>query len=98
MGSFKTRPLSTLLLLGLLAWIAYVLIAPQIDLLDTAFQSDSAPLVIHAQKCYAPHGKANVSVHKITLPSANASHLALEVFLVYKAVEVPSAPPRILRC
>ena len=98
MGSFKTGRLSTLMLLGLLAWIAYVLIAPEIDLLDTAFQSDSAPLTIHSLMCHAPHGKANVSAHKIAFPSANASHLALAVFFADKAVEVPSAPPRILRC
>jgi hypothetical protein len=98
MGSFKTRPLSTLLLLGLLAWIAYVLIAPEIDLLDTAFQSDSAPLTIHALMCHTAHGKANVSAHKITFPSTDASHFVLEVFFSDRAVEVPSSPPRILRC
>jgi|SRR5579863_4076025 hypothetical protein len=98
MGSFKTRPVSTLLLLGLLAWIAYVLIAPEIDLLDTAFQSDSAPLTIHAQMCHAQHGKANVSAHKLTFPSANASRLSLEVFFSDRPVEVPSVPHQILRC
>ena len=75
-----------------------MLIAPEIDLLDTAFQSDSAPLTIHALMCHTPHEKANIHAHKITFPSADASHLVLEVFFSGRAVEVPSVPPRILRC
>jgi hypothetical protein len=97
MGSFKSRPLSSLLLLGLLAWIAYVLIAPEIDLPDTAFQRDGSPLAIHARVCHAPQRNANLSAPKISFPSAGASYLAPEIFYD-KAVEVPSAPPRILRC
>ena len=96
MGSFKSGPLSTLLLIGLLAWIAYVLIEPEIDLPDTAFQRDGSPLAIHALTQHVPHGNTNVSAPRITFPSADASYLALEVSFD-KAVEVPSAPPRILR-
>ena len=97
MGSFRTKPLSTLLLIGLFAWFIVVLIAPQIDLDDVAFRRNDSPLAIHALTCHAPLGNAAVSAPGIRLPSADASDLALEVFFD-KAVEVPSAPSRILRC
>lgn len=97
MGSFRTRPLSSLLLIGLLAWIAFVLIAPQIDLDDVAFRRNDSPLAIHALTCHVPLGNAAVSAPGITPPSADASDLALEVF-IDKAVDVPSAHSRILRC
>ena len=98
MGSFKSGPLSSLLLLGLLAWIAYVLIAPEIDLPDTAFQRDGSPLAIHALVCHAPQRIANLSAPRGLFPSADASNLALEVSFCHRAVDVPSVPHPVLRC
>jgi hypothetical protein len=97
MGSFKTGRFSTLMLLGLLAWIAYVLIAPEIDLDDATFLSKGSPLAIHALTRHVPQAEWTVGATRITFPSAGAADLALAV-LFDKAVEVPSAPPRILRC
>jgi hypothetical protein len=97
MSSFKSRPLSSLLLIGLLAWIAIVLIAPQIDLEDAAFQSKDSPLAIHALTHRVPHGNASVSTPGIKLQATAPSNLSPEV-LIGSAVHVPSAPPRILRC
>lgn len=98
MGSFKSKPLSSLLLVGLLAWIAFVLIAPQVDLEKAAFRSKDSPLAIRESTHRAPNANAAVSAPGVTLPSADASDLALEVFFVDRAVEVHLLPPRILRC
>ena len=97
MGSFRTKPLSSLLLVGMLAWFLVVLIAPQIDLDDVAFRRNDSPLAIHALTCHAPLGNVAVSAPGIALPSANASDVALEVFF-HKAVKVPSVSSRVLRC
>jgi hypothetical protein len=98
MGSFKSGPLSSLLLLGLLAWIAVVLIAPQVDLPDTAFEKNNSPLAVHALTIHVPQENANGNALQITFSSAEASDLPLEVFFSDKTVEVPTIPPRILRC
>ena len=98
MGSFKSGPLSSLLLIGLLALIAVVLIAPQVDLPDAAFQRNSSPLAIHALAHHAPEGNANGSAPQIPFRFADASDLALKVFSCDSAVEVHSVAHRILRC
>ena len=98
MGSFKTGPLSSLLLIVLLGLIAAVLIAPDVDLPDTAFQRNSSPLAIHALSSHFPQGNANGSVSHVQLRLADVSDLALKVFSSDSAVEVPSVPHRILRC
>jgi len=97
MGSFKTGPLSSLLLIGLLALIAAVLIAPDVDLPDTAFQRNTSPLAIHAQSLHVPQGNVNGSASHIPFRFADASGLALRVFSSDITVEVPSVPHRILR-
>jgi hypothetical protein len=98
MGSFRTKPLSSLLLIGLFVWFVVVLIAPQIDLDDVAFRRNDSPLAIHALTCHAPLGNAAVSAPGITPPSAEASDLALVFYFFDKAAEASSTPPRILRC
>jgi len=98
MGSFKSGPLSSLLLIGLLAWIAVVLIAPQVDLPDAAFQGNGSPLGIHSLTREVPQRDANIGAPEIALPPSDASDLALMVFFCDKAVGVPSLTPRILCC
>lgn len=98
MGSFKSGPLSSLLLIGLLALITAVLIAPQVDLPDTAFQRDSSPLAIHALAHHVPEGNAIGSAHHILFRFADASDFALKVLSCDSVVGVSSAPHRILRC
>jgi hypothetical protein len=98
MGSFKTGPLSSLLLIGLLALISAVLIAPDVDLPDTAFQRNTSPLAIHALSSHVPQRNANASASHISLRFADAADLALRVFSCDSAVEVSSVPHRILRC
>ena len=98
MGSFRTGPVSAILLVGLLAWIAIVLVAPQVDLEDAAFRSGQAPLQIHVLACHVPQADLTFSLPGITHPPAQAPAVVLESGLLETAVEVPSTPPRVLRC
>ena len=45
---------SILLLLGVLTVIVLVLVLPQVDLLDTAFQRGTAPILVHSQGTTKP--------------------------------------------
>jgi len=98
MGSFKSGPLSTLLVIGLLAWITVVLIAPEIDLPDTAFERNCSLHAVHALTRHVVQRSAAIDAPRITFPPANASDLASEVYFFDCAAVVASAPPRILRC
>jgi len=54
MARWRIKPLATFILLSVLVVILLVLVLPQVDLLDTAFQRNTAPVVIHAQATSAP--------------------------------------------
>jgi hypothetical protein len=54
MGEWTINRGSVILLLGVLTVIVLVLVLPQVDLLDTAFQRGTAPIVIHAQGTERP--------------------------------------------
>ncbi len=98
MGSFKTGLLSSALLILLFGLIAAVLIAPDIDLPDTAFQGNTSPLAIHALSHHVPQGNTNGSADPISFRLADASCLAVGACTGDSSLEVPSAPHRILRC
>jgi hypothetical protein len=49
-------------LLSTLTIIALILVLPDVDLLDTAFHSNTSPLVIHARGTSAPSGAMSVSL------------------------------------
>ena len=54
MGSFTIKRPALLLLLGILAIITLILILPQVDLLDTAFQRNTSPLALRARVTFPP--------------------------------------------
>lgn len=54
MKRWRISPLSLFVLLGVLTVILLVLVLPQVDLLDTAFQRNTAPVAIHVQATSAP--------------------------------------------
>ena len=54
MGCFTIKRPALLLLLSLLAIIALILILPQVDLLDTAFQRNTSPLALRARGTFPP--------------------------------------------
>jgi hypothetical protein len=97
MATFRSNPASTILLIGLLAWIAFVLIVPQVDLQDATFRSKESPLAVHSQTLDVSQADAINSVPGIPLVLRNASDVALAV-MFDSAVEIPSTAPQVLRC
>lgn len=49
MGRWKVKPSRVVVLCCMLLIILLVLVLPQVDLLDTAFQCGTAPVVVHAR-------------------------------------------------
>jgi hypothetical protein len=98
MAFFKSSSITLFLLIVLLGSIAAVLIAPRVDLPDTAFQRNSSPLSIHAQSHQFQHTNAGGSTHQMSFGLADASVPALKDGFGDGAIEVPSFPPVILRC
>jgi len=64
MRRWTVKPRSVVLLLALLFVILLVLVLPQVDLLDTAFQLNTAPVAIHRQATAAPVAQI---VHSLVL-------------------------------
>lgn len=54
MGDWTIRPLCAILLLALLVMIGLIQILPQVDLPDTAFHEDTAPVVTKFRATSAP--------------------------------------------
>ena len=53
-SKWNAKPLTVLILSGLLVIIFLILVLPQVDLLDTAFHRDSSPVALKAQFTSAP--------------------------------------------
>ena len=56
LGSTRTLPLSSWLAITLLAVIAVMLIAPDVDPPETVLQGSGAQIVVHFVVHHAPHG------------------------------------------
>lgn len=71
-----------------LSVIALVLVLPQVDLLDTAFQNNSEPLTIHAIAVVSPLGPISVAVVALVfaLGFRSLHHFTLKVLFS----EIPS--------
>jgi hypothetical protein len=54
MGRWTIKPSALFVLMGLLFLIVLILILPQVDLPDTAFHRDTAPVDLHARVTSAP--------------------------------------------
>ena len=98
--SIKIPPFALLLLMSILGLIAAVLIAPTVDLPDTAFQRDGAPLSIHALSHSAPKSSEGISasISPIARLDLSHGHLQITCFDSESADRNPSVPCRILRC
>jgi len=57
----------------LLSLIAVILIVPQVDLPDTAFQRSSSPMALHALSHHVHHANANASALRIPFEFANTT-------------------------
>jgi len=53
MARFNVKPSTLVVLVGVLAVITLILVLPQVDLLDTAFQRSTSPLAIRAHSISA---------------------------------------------
>jgi hypothetical protein len=53
-SKWNAKPLTVLILSGLLVIIFLILVLPQVDLLDTAFHRNSSPVALKAQFTSAP--------------------------------------------
>lgn len=62
MGSFTIRPAALLVLLAMLAALTLILVLPQVELQDTAFQRNTSPLAICTRSRSAPPSGAEVSL------------------------------------
>lgn len=98
MGSFKSAPLSALLLFVLLGAIVAILIAPQIDLPDTAFQRNSSRLAVHAQPHKVSQVTAVGNARHIGFSSADTLFLALNDRYPDRLATTQSAHSLVLRC
>lgn len=74
MGSFSIKPLGLFVLFCLLAVIALIVILPEVDLLDAAFQRNTSPLAIRASSSSAPFASARVAVFG-TAAILSAAHM-----------------------
>jgi len=54
MGNWTIKPGALFVLIGLLTVILLVLVLPQVDLLDTAFQRGTSPVTVHNQATSSP--------------------------------------------
>jgi hypothetical protein len=58
----KISPFAWTVLLGTFAIMLLIVVLPDVDLLDTAFHSNTSPLVIHARGTSAPSGAVSASL------------------------------------
>jgi hypothetical protein len=67
MGCFTVKPWALVVLLGVLAVITLVLVLPQVDLQDTAFQRDTSPLALRSLGASAPLVSASAALFRFSL-------------------------------
>ena len=68
MRSFKTNPLPTVLLIILLGLVIVILILPEVDLPDTAFQRNSSPTAVHCLSHQPSRAVASVGFSRVGVP------------------------------
>lgn len=98
LGSVKSFRLSSLLVVLLLGVIAVMLIAPDVDLPDTAFQGNTAPIAVHFVSHHVPQGNGDSQAFKIQPGFDDLSSLSLRTHSNDSGMIVPVASRRILRC
>ena len=98
MVSFKSTPLSSLLLVTMLVLVTVMLIVPQIDPPPTAFQRDSSPLAVHRLSHHVPLGNAKNDAIGVSFRVAESSDQPRLAWSTRNAVGIPVVSDRILRC
>jgi hypothetical protein len=77
--TFKSNPLSLLLVVALLGIIVIVLILPDVDLPDTAFQRNSSLQVLRALSQQVSHASVNAGPFRISFQFGNTSTIPRQV-------------------
>jgi hypothetical protein len=73
MGLWKIKPSSLVILGSVIFVMLLIVVLPDVDLLDTAFQRGTAPIAVHAQGTSAP---AAISIpYAFRFPNAAAAAL-----------------------
>jgi hypothetical protein len=78
MRNWTIKPSALLVLIGLFTVILLVLVLPQVDLLDTAFQRGTSPVTLHSQATATPI-VLTASVAANSLVSVRSGEAQLEV-------------------
>jgi len=97
LGSVRTLSLSSWLAITLLAVIAVMLIAPDVDPPDTVLQGGGAPVAIHLVSHLVPHGTQQSRSNTI-LEFGEALSLSAEFRSRASDVAVLTTPGQVLRC
>ena len=66
MSSFKSNPLTTLLVIALLGMIVIVLILPDMDLPDTAFQRNDSLQISQTLSHQTPHASLSANSFRVS--------------------------------
>ena len=87
MARWNIKPAALILLGGLVFVMLLIVVLPDVDLLDTAFHQDTAPVVVHARGTCAP--AAVTVVAAIHLPDVSEAY---RPFYQLGAVAVAPSP------
>lgn len=98
MGSNKSLPLSTWLLITLLSVIAVMLIVPEIDAPDTALQLNTAPQVVHGVVHHVPQGNLQFPASVIEVELFEKTDLAYKFQSSESDSSLSLVSHQILRC
>jgi hypothetical protein len=91
MGLWKIKPSSLVILGSVILVMLLIVVLPDVDLLDTAFQRGTAPIVVHFQGTSAP---AAVSI-PYTFPVTSAAAVALR-HLQHPGISADDSSPNFL--
>ena len=98
LGSERSNPLSTLLLITLLAVVAVMLIVPAVDPPDTAFQGNTAPLVVHSVFHHVAPGNQHSRALPYQLQASESAGITCARPSQSSDLILPFEAYRILRC
>jgi hypothetical protein len=88
MARWRIKPSSLIILGSVIAIMLLIVVLPDVDLLDTAFQRGTAPVAIHAQATAAPAGASIPVPFQLPVHADEGS----KTFRVLKNLAVYSAP------
>lgn len=98
MSSIRSLRLSSLLVIALLGVIAVMLIVPNIDPPDTAFQNNTAPVVVHSVSHHVPQGNDHSRALDIQFRFDDYSNHSSKLLFHGRKLILSFVSRQILRC